>query len=151
MRNRLFLRLDTMSEPAIRRLAIALTRSVLVLIGVFGILFGFAYLGGLPATGSRGPRLLDSVVPITVWAAVWLLGGLLSTLAAVKAKPVGACVVVGMLFVWGFSFLVSWAVNGPDADRDWLGALVYFVTGLLLWCTVALAAIALRATTKLGS
>lgn len=129
------------------RLVRVLTAAVLMLIGIFGVLVGVAYIGELPPN-ARGPRLLDSWFSIRIWAFIWIGGGVGSCIAALWAKPWGAAVVIGMLFAWGFGWGWSWVIGGDAAHRDWLNLLVFFVPGLLLICTVALAAVALRATAK---
>ncbi|MPV52840.1 hypothetical protein GCO27_07130 [Corynebacterium sp. zg331] len=110
------------------------SRWVGLLILTVGVLLrGVCYLPTAVPADYRIPAL-EGVLPLTVWAVVWLSAGAfcLVCLATRRglAPAVGVC--VSLHFLWGLLYLSAWALH--ESSRGYASALTYFmVVALTYW------------------
>lgn len=98
---------------------------------------GLAYLGATPST--QFTTFVDSVVPLHVWAIVWigagslLVAGIWHRVIARWALSIGA----SLWAVWALSYTLSWIVG--DQSRAWVTAGAMATIAGSMWITAALA------------
>ena len=79
-----------------------------IMIGKAMICFclGYAYLGVLQTTTSSGLELVTRILPLPLWAVLWVVTGFMLVSAAFKvdhSKALGA--LTAMLSLWSFSYI----------------------------------------------
>lgn len=98
---------------------------------------GIAYLDAPPST--QYTTFVDSVVPLQVWAFVWmgagalLLAGIWHRVVARWALSIGA----SLWGVWALSYTLSWIVG--DQSRAWVTAGAMATIAGSMWITASLA------------
>lgn len=98
---------------------------------------GLAYLDAPPST--QFTTFVDAVVPLQVWALVWmgtgalLLAGIWHRVVARWALSIGA----SLWAVWALSYTLSWIVG--DQSRAWVTAGAMATIAGSMWITAALA------------
>lgn len=98
-------------------------------VGLGGILRGAAYIDP-PSTGLT--NIVDQIVPLSVWAAVWLGTGLVTLVSAFfpRLRNTTMSFSAGLWLVWGLSYMHS-TVFG-DSSRGWVtGSTFLLVAGLI--------------------
>lgn len=97
-------------------------RAILITIAVVAFLRGWAYLG--PAAPDTGDRLafLDGVVPLPVWAGVWVFTGVIALigLRVAHVARLAMSFSVGLWGVWAISYFVAWVFAGES--NAWVNA-----------------------------
>lgn len=120
-------------EPLHPRLRVA----ALAIVAAGAVTRGFAYINE-PTTGGL-TTFVDIVVPLHVWAIVWIAAGV-TVLAGIWHRVLAryALAFVSMMWMtWGLSYI--WATVFGDSSRGWVtGALILNVAGL----TIVIAALA---------
>lgn len=98
---------------------------------------GFAYLNAPPST--QFTTFVDAVVPLQVWALVWmgtgalLLAGIWHRVVARWALSIGA----SLWAVWALSYTLSWILG--DQSRAWVTAGAMATIAGSMWITASLA------------
>lgn len=98
---------------------------------------------GLPV----GLRVIDTVIPLQVYAALWAIAGVVAVCAAFRSRRgrrrerldhLAWGLAVGLLIVWGVSYLIGWSLYlldvgaGADAGRSYLSGSLYLGVALLV-------------------
>lgn len=102
------------------------------------VIRGLAYLGA-PPPSTQYTTFVDAVVPLQVWALVWvgsgalLLAGIWNRVIARWALSIGA----SLWGVWALSYTLSWIVG--DQSRAWVTAGAMATIAGSMWLTAALA------------
>lgn len=116
-------------------------RIALILIGVYSLIRGIAYLpfarssDGLP----RGLELLSQFFTIELWALVWISIGLFSIFSAITAykNNIAWALSVSIMIAWGSAYGIGAVENlfNGESSREYLTATSYlmpaFVIGIL--------------------
>lgn len=98
---------------------------------------GLAYLNAPPST--QFTTFVDAVVPLQVWAFVWigagalLVAGIWHRIIARWALSIGA----SLWAVWALSYTLSWLVG--DQSRAWVTAGAMATIAGLMWIIASLA------------
>lgn len=100
--------------------------AILLSYGTVWALYGFGQLV-TPQPDQRGLQLLTNLMPLDVWAALWIVCGLVAVVAAFVPQGVdwfGYLALVVIVLPWMLSYLLSW---WPLATfpRGWVAALVW--------------------------
>lgn len=111
--------------------------TALLILGI-GILFrGLSYipevLGPAPQSGSHPT---DVLLPINVWAAVWIITGVACIVSAFTRSKILDAVALGLGVTlnisWGISFIDYTAIG--DTPRGWVRAVGHFsIAALVMW------------------
>lgn len=106
----------------------------LAIIGVLSILRGISYTPVVVNVDRSPAHALEALLPVTVWAWVWIAIGALCLVAIawrrLSSPAVGLA--VGIHTAWALSFIAAWLWE--DSQRGWLSALGYIgVAFLFLW------------------
>lgn len=97
---------------------------------------GLAYVD---APNTRFTTFVDAVVPLRVWAIVWIVAGLLM-LAGIWHRVIArwALSLGGSLWAaWGLSFYLSWMLG--HQDRGWVTGSAFLTLAGIMFITAALA------------
>jgi hypothetical protein len=107
---------------------------VLILGGVFALTRGIPYLPPVIPNPDYVPaalNLITEVIPLTIWAIIWILVGLTCIFYGFHKKDNGAwTALVVMSAVWGASLIIS-SIFYADASRQWIGGLSYWWIAVL--------------------
>ena len=103
----------------------------LVTMGAIGAARAWSYLE--PGLSEPPGQLayVGALIPISVYAMLWLLAGLacVHALVAPRVMPWAIGAFVGMHLLWALSFLASWALLG--VSRAWVSAISYLGLAVL--------------------
>ena len=113
------------------------TRIALILIGLYSIIRGLAYLPpnkpeGLPG----GLELISEIITIEIWGSIWLLIGVFAVFSAVMYYKTSIAwgLTVGIMLTWGSAFMfgavIDLITNTPS--RAYLSATSYMIPGLVI-------------------
>lgn len=113
------------------------TRIALILIGIYSIVRGLAYLPpnkpeGLPG----GLQLISEIITIEIWGSAWLLIGVFAIFSAIAyyKTSIAWALTVGIMLTWGSAFMIGavidLATNTPS--RAYLSATSYILPGLVI-------------------
>lgn len=100
------------------------------------VIRGLAYIG--PRPGTQLTTFVDSVVPLHVWAIVWigagalLVAGIWHRAIARWALSIGA----SLWAVWALSYTLSWLIG--DQSRAWVTAGAMATLAGSMWITAVL-------------
>lgn len=98
---------------------------------------GLAYVGQQSTGGLT--TFVDAVVPLPVWAIIWMLSGL-AILAGIWHRVIARWALsfgASLWAVWGLSFL--WAAISGDSARGWVTASTMFTLAGVMVIIAALA------------
>lgn len=112
----------------LRRLGRVLGRRGAILLS-YGTVWAVYGSGQLitPVPDQRGLQLLVNLLPLGMWASLWIACGLAAVVAAVMPQGVdwfGYLALVVIVLPWMFSYLLSWWPLGTY-PRGWAAALVW--------------------------
>lgn len=100
--------------------------AVLLYLALVDALYALSLWRPAPAA-QRTPatRFLAEVAPLTGWAALWLVVGVLCFTGALRhrARPVAYAAAVAIKALWGLVFLLGWLAG--EIDRGWVSAVVW--------------------------
>lgn len=118
-----------------------------LLIGVSSIVRGVAYLPfAAPEQVPGALGRLSEFVPLTAYAVVWLVAGVLALVQAFRQPHpltgrerdfVAVAATCAMWSIWGYSYLVDWAISawhGTPGERSYLSAATYLGPAFLIFC-----------------
>jgi len=113
----------------------------LVALGGVGVTRGVAYL---PSTGperlASALEAMSDVIPITVWALVWIVAGLVCLASAVwRQHQAAATPIAALATAWAVAYTAAWIGSGWTS-RDYLSAALYGCLALLTASWAALTA-----------
>lgn len=109
-------------------------RLCLVVVAVFGLLRGIAYLPGVVGN-DRPPGLVFLALPLWVYAVLWFIAGAIAVYGAITASARATFGVISMCGIWAVIYTLSWlgSIYGPQPmTRDYLTANYYWTVALLL-------------------
>lgn len=119
-----------MNAPALAGVGSGPARFTLAAIGVVSLLRGWSYVGPSPLETPPQLALVDELVSLSVYGAVWLAAGFVALVASMwrAAKPwaIGSNLAVNAL--WFASFMYGWIFD--EIERSWVTGITY---GLLAW------------------
>lgn len=86
-----------------------------------------------PAFVPSGLEMAGQVVPLTIYAVLWLIAGLTAGIGALTRKGEqrdrfdawGFGLLAGMLSLWGATYVLGWAIQSPEGSRAWLAGILY--------------------------
>lgn len=126
---------NRMKPAAYRTRSWCLTDSpALVVLAVGIILRGVSYFPWLMSEHAQSAHPAEGVLPMNVWAVVWIVVGLACIVATwePRAAPVAVGAGVGLNILWGLSFIADSIID--HSPRGWLPAVGYLqVAALVLW------------------
>jgi hypothetical protein len=111
--------------------------------GTFAFARGLAYL---LTDGDRLPHavlIISNVVPVQVWAWLWILSGCCMYLSAVRYLSWATYPTVGMCGVWLVGYLLS-AIGGFGDQSPLLAALTFLLFALVIVAGTVIVSIALK-------
>lgn len=103
----------------------------LATMGAAGLARAWSYLEpGLDAPPNQ-LAYVGELIPITIYAFMWLLVGLgcWHAIVAARVMPYAVAAFVGMHLLWALSFFASWAFL--DSGRAWVSAISYTALAIL--------------------
>lgn len=126
-------------RAAVRQLSQRLGRrgALLTMKGVIATLYGYGQIVE-PLRDRRGLCLLLKMMPLTAWAAVWIIAGLTALVCAwlpPRRDWPGFLAVWAITATWSMAYLVSWWPLG-EYDRGWVASLIFGAFGTV--CLVAI-------------
>ncbi|WOH94987.1 hypothetical protein [Corynebacterium urealyticum] len=104
------------------------------IIGVATLARGVSYLPPLVNADREAAHFLETLLPPTAWAWVWLAAGVVALVASVchRLLPLALGGAVGLHTLWALSF-VGATVTG-DVPRGWVSAIGYAgIAALAVW------------------
>jgi hypothetical protein len=109
-----------------RRGAVLLTLAVLDIVYAIGLF--------LPASGphrSASTTFLSGILPLPVWAILWLIVGGLLAIGSFQLRDRWAyALAVGLKTLWGTVTLLGWVVTG--VERGWLSAAIWLAFAVVI-------------------
>ncbi len=106
---------------------------VLVIVGLTVIIRGVSYSPFFGAPPARGSHPAEAALPMSVWAIIWIITGVVILFASCKPTSIIAAVSlglgIGLHVVWGLSFLLS---TWQDNPRGYVSAVGYLGTSALV-------------------
>lgn len=106
----------------------------LTMLGGAALIRAFSYTPGQGNPNRSPAHWLESLLPMTAWAWVWLIIGIACIVAIWQRRimPTAVGMIVGLNAAWALSFIAIWAVG--ESSRGYVSALGYIVTaGLAIW------------------
>lgn len=108
----------------------------LLIVGAATVARGISYMPGILPDATRSSHAAEALLPMAVWAAVWIATGLLCLVASVAWQGRIAALAVGctaaLYVLFGSSFILG-SITG-DMPRGWVSSLGYLTTAsLILW------------------
>lgn len=104
------------------------------IIGVATLAHGVSYLPPLVNSDRSAAHFLETLLPPTAWAWVWLAAGVVALAASVchRLLPLALGGAVGLHTMWALSFIG--ATFTGDSTRGWVSAISYAgVAALAVW------------------
>lgn len=95
---------------------------ILAIVAITSTLRGWAYLSPKVDVSSVHLSFLDNLIPIKVWAVVWVVTGV-TAIVGIRVHylaRLSMSLAVGMWLVWSLSYMVAWGVL--DESRAWVNA-----------------------------
>lgn len=122
---------------AIIKKHINLRKVAIALLGVYCLIRGIAYL---PFTTSgenlpTGLDLMSQIIPITVWAGVWMTAGVVCLIQSFrKYDGIAIPLATGLMLGWGFFYGAGWIADliVGDYGRGWLTASSYMIPAIVI-------------------
>lgn len=110
----------------------------LITMGLLSLLFAYAYgVAKVPPNTKTNLSTALEVLPLKVYALMWLATGLYCILAAVTAHRIGGFVVSMFAYtLWGMIYLIGWLHGDPG--RGWLSAGVFGTLAGAIYCVSGL-------------
>lgn len=106
----------------------------LLILSVATIARGVSYLSPFVNPDRDPAHWLEGLMQPTMWAWVWIAGGVLALAScfASRLQPAAVGITVGLHAAWAFSF-IGGTMTG-DAPRAWVSAISYItILALSLW------------------
>jgi hypothetical protein len=90
-----------------------------------------------------GLDVINRVIPLSVYATAWAIAAVVAALGAFRnhhgaqrdhADAWGHGLVAGLLYLWGASYVLGWALAAlhHDPSRQWVVGVLYLCVGLLV-------------------
>lgn len=115
-----------------------LIRIALILMGLYAVIRGIAYLpfarlsDGLP----RGLELISEIITIELWATTWILIGAFSIFSAITAykNNIAWALIVAIMIAWGSAFSIGAieSLFSGENSRDYLSATSYLMPAIVI-------------------
>lgn len=124
---------ERLRSPALRVREWGLTDGAgLAILGLMCLGRGSSYIGYEPTRSHPA----ESLLPMAVWAAVWMAIAAWCFVSAIWHRTLGAALAlgagIGLHLLWGMSFVRAWGIG--DFERGWVTAVGYFGFALaIMW------------------
>ena len=114
-----------------------LRKIAIALLGIYCLIRGIAYLP-FATTGENLPTGLDlmsQIIPISVWAGVWITAGVICIVKTFKKEEgIAIPLATGLMLGWGFFYGAGWVADlfVGENGRGWLTASSYMIPAIVI-------------------